>query len=259
MEALSPAPFFALVTFFGMLITTEIGRRLGRRRGEVAPEAARAGMGMVDGALFALLGLLLGFSFYGAGERFDLRRAQIVEEANDIGTAYLRLDLLAPDTQPDLRRLFREYLESRLATYRAIPDIPAATRHVAQSHELQRRIWAEAVRGTTDPGAHPSAAVVTLPAINQMIDITTTRAMATRTHPPGVIYVLLFVLCLVCATISGVSMSTCRRRPWGHAIAFALMVSITVFVILDVEYPRLGFVRIDSHDEVLVRLLESFK
>jgi hypothetical protein len=259
MEVSSPAPLFALATFIGMLICTEMGRRIGIRLLDSDSEGANAGMGLVEGSLFALLGLLLGFSFYGAGERFDERRRQIVEEANDIGTAYLRLDLLAPDTQPDLRHLFRRYVELRLATYEAIPDMSEVTRRLAASKDLQQRIWREAVAATTAPGAHPSAAVVTLPAINLMIDITTTRTMASRMHPPAVIPALLFVLCLTCSAIGGFSMSASRRRPWGHAIAFAFMTSITVFVILDIEYPRLGLVRIAGHDQVLVDLLESFK
>ena len=216
-------------------------------------------MGIVEGSLFALLGLLLGFSFYGAGERFDERRRQIVEEANDIGTAYRRLDLLAPDAQPALRDLFRQYLASRLATYRAIPDMSAVNHHLLKSKELQKEIWHEAVAATTASGAHPSAAVVTLPAINLMIDITTTRTMAARMHPPAVIPALLFVLCLICAVTAGYSMSAARRRPWGHSIAFGLMTCITIFVIFEVEYPRLGFVRVEAHDEALVDLLESFK
>ncbi|MGH9254301.1 MAG: DUF4239 domain-containing protein, partial [Vicinamibacterales bacterium] len=252
-------PLFALATFVGMLIFMEIGRRLGIRRGDNDSDGAHAGMGIVDGSVFALLGLLLGFSFYGAASRFDERRTQIVEEANDIGTAYLRLDLLAPDARPVLRNLFREYLASRLATYQAIPDISATTHYLVKSEELQQQIWREAVAATTAPGAHPSSAVVTLPAINQMIDITTTRTMAARMHPPAVIPALLFVLCLTCGAIAGYSTSASRRRPWPHSLAFALMTCLTVFVILDVEYPRIGFVRIDSHDQVLVDLLDSFK
>ena len=258
-DPISPALPFALAMFIGMLLCLEVGRRLGRRRVNSDSDRAYAGMSIVEGSLFALLGLVLGFSFYGAAARFDQRRALIVEEANDIGTAYLRLDLLAPEAQPALRNLFREYVESRLATYQAVPDVPAVLHHAAKSKELQKQIWRQAVAATTGPGAHPSSAVVTLSAINQMIDITTTRTMAVRMHPPAVFYVLLFVSALICATVAGYGMSAAHRRPWGHSIAFALIICVTVFAIMDVEYPRLGFVRVDSHDQVLRDLLESFK
>jgi hypothetical protein len=83
-----------LALFLGMLLLLETGRRLGVRRLASDPEGARAGTGTVEGAVFALLGLLVAFTFSGAASRFDQRRDLIVEETNDIGTAYLRLDLL---------------------------------------------------------------------------------------------------------------------------------------------------------------------
>jgi hypothetical protein len=68
------------------------------------------------------MGLLIAFTFYGAETRFETRRSLIVDEANAIATAYLRLDLLPEDAQPELRENFREYVKSRLAIYQKIPD-----------------------------------------------------------------------------------------------------------------------------------------
>src|SRR3954451_15652480 len=88
----------------GMAACLEGGYRLGRRR--ISAERYR-NLGTVENAIFALLGLLLGFAFAGATTRFEARRNQIVTEANAISTAYLRLDLVSPSDQPELRRLFR--------------------------------------------------------------------------------------------------------------------------------------------------------
>jgi hypothetical protein len=100
--------------FIGMLVFTEAGRRLGLRRLARGSEAAPAGFGVVEGAIFALMGLLIAFTFSGAASRFDTRRHLVVEEANAIGTAYLRLDLLPASTQTALRESFRQYVEARL-------------------------------------------------------------------------------------------------------------------------------------------------
>ena len=97
--------------FFGMLVLLEVGRRIGIRRLAKDPEGAEAGVGTVEGAVFALLGLLIAFTFSGAASRFDTRRQLIIEETNDIGTAYLRLDLLSAEAQPGLREKFRQYVE----------------------------------------------------------------------------------------------------------------------------------------------------
>ena len=91
------ATVFTLALFSSMLVLLEIGRRIGLRRMAQDSEGARAGVGAVEGAVFGLLGLLIAFTFSGAASRFDTRRQLIVEETNDIGTAYLRLDLLPVD------------------------------------------------------------------------------------------------------------------------------------------------------------------
>src|SRR6185436_17454554 len=107
------------------LATLEIGRRVGARRLALDPEGAKASTWAIDGAVFGLLGLLIAFTFSGAAARFDTRRQMIVEEANAIGTAWLRLDLLPAGVQPALRDKFRQYLDARLAVFRMIPDFDA--------------------------------------------------------------------------------------------------------------------------------------
>ena len=90
---------------------------------------------------YLLFGTALGFSFAGATSRLDTRRQLIVEEANAIGTAYLRLDLLPAAEQPVLRRLFREYLESRLRVYDKIGDQDAIDRELTLGAQIQMQIW----------------------------------------------------------------------------------------------------------------------
>ena len=107
MEFTFKALLLAAGLFAAMLAFQELGRRLGVSRAAHDPEGARAGAGVVDGAIFALLGLLIAFTFSGAASRFDHRRALIVEEANAIGTAYLRVDLLPAAAQAEMRDSFR--------------------------------------------------------------------------------------------------------------------------------------------------------
>src|SRR5215217_1779687 len=118
------APEYAASLFVGMLLCLGIGRWLGLRR--LARRGDASGFGAAEGAIFALFGLLIAFTFSGAAARFDLRRAQIADEANAIGTAYLRVDLLPLADQADVRRMFRDYVDSRLAVYRKMPDVNAA-------------------------------------------------------------------------------------------------------------------------------------
>jgi hypothetical protein len=80
------------------------------------------------------------------------------------------------------------------------------------------------------------------PALNEMFDLTATRVMATRNHPPNVIFMLLAVLSLVGALLVGYTTSTNKDRSWFHHVTFALVVSMAIYVIVDLEHPRLGLI-----------------
>ncbi len=247
------AVLLAAVLFVGMMIMLEIGRRLGDRVERLDPGGAHTGTGPVEGAIFALLGLLVAFSFSGAAGRFDARRHLVVDEANAIGTAYLRLDLLPAAAQPALRERFRSYLDTRLEAYRLLPDLDAARGALVRAEELQRAIWTDSVAGCAAAAPQPCG-IMLLPALNAMIDVTTTRTAAARMHPPSVILWLLCGLAFGCSLLAGYSMAVGKHRKWTHMVAFAAVLALTVYVIVDLEFPRLGFIRVDAIDQVLVDL-----
>ncbi len=244
--------------FVGLLVFMEVGRRIGLRRLEKDPKGSRVGVGALEGAVFGLLGLLLAFSFSGAASRFDTRRQLVVEEANAIGTAYLRLNLLSPNKRAELQGRFRQYVDTRLDAYSKLPDLDAAFEGLAKANANQDEIWKEAVAATREEAYQP-AAMLLLPALNEMIDITTTRTMAARTHPPMIIFVMLGVLLLVGALLAGVAMAGGKHRSWVHILGFAAISTATMYVILDLEYPRLGLIQVEAFDQVLVDVRASMK
>ena len=252
------AAIFAVALFAGLVALLDLGRRIGIRQLARDPEGARAGVGPIDGAIFGLLGLLIAFTFSGAATRFDWRRDLIVQEANDIGTAYLRLDLLPAETQPQLREQFRHYVDTRVEVYRRLPDVTAALEALAQANQLQGEIWATAVAACRTANS-PSTTSLMLTALNAMIDITTTRTMAARTHPPAIVFVMLGAIALVSALLAGNGMAGSQARNWVHVLAFAAILGITVYVILDMEYPRAGFIRVDAFDQTLVDLGDTMR
>lgn len=244
--------------FFGMLLFLELGRLIGVRQIAKDPEGSRTGLGAVEGAVFALLGLLIAFTFSGAASRLDTRRQLIAEEANAIGTAFLRLDLLSDRYRDGLKSEFRRYVKYRVEAYRNLPDVEAAKQDWNKAAEVQEKIWKQAVVACREDGSQP-ATMLLLPAVNQMIDITSTRLMATRLHPPYVIYAMLTVLALVSALVAGYGMSGRKARSLLHIVAYAAITAVTMYVILDLEYPRLGLLTLDSADTMMVELLRSMK
>jgi hypothetical protein len=259
MEPPIPSLLFALLLLIGMLVMLEVGRSFGVRRRPKESEGERSGLGTVEGAVFALFGLMVAFTFSGAAARFNDKRMLVAEEVNCIETAYLRVQLLSPQAQPAIQELFRRYVDSRLETYRKLPNMPAAETEMANSKKIQEKVWSAAEAATRLPDSHPSSGLLLLPAINKMIDIATTRTMALQIHPPRIIYALLFGLGLICSLLAGFRMSSGQYRSWPHILGFTFLTVIIVYVMLDVEYPRAGLIRLQSADQLMVNTRESIK
>lgn len=243
--------------FFGMLGCLEIGRRVGVARIAHNPEGLAKGGSAAEGAVFALLGLLIAFTFSGAASRFEDRRHLITEEANDIGTAYLRVDLLPSDAQPEIRELFRRYVDLRSTSFLTAKNTAGIKEKFAEAQMLQGEIWTKSLAASRRPDAPASATMLLLPALNAMIDITTTRMTATQNHPPLIIFFLLTGLIFLSALLVGYDSADNKERNWLHPLVFAGIMSLTVYVIIDIEFPRLGLIRIDAADQVLVELRNS--
>jgi hypothetical protein len=237
-------------------LAIEAGYRLGRRRHLRIPENLQA-VSAMEASVVGLTGLLIAFIFYGAGARFDIRRNLIVQEANAIGTAYLRLDLLPPDTQPQIRQDFRAYLGSRLSVYQQIPDVDAVKAALERSSVLQKDIWKKAIEATKTIG--PAGQSLVLGSLNEMIDITTARTVALMTHPPAAVFVLVALAVLVSSVLAGYTMSFSGIRDFAFIAMFSVMVGASVYVIADYEYPRIGLVRIDSVDQLLAEMLDRME
>lgn len=247
----------------GMLVLLEVGRNVGLRDFARDPENAGKGLGPLVGSLFGLMGLLIAFTFSGAGPRFDERRSLIVEEANAIGTAYLRTSLLPADTQPKLRERFRSYLDARLDFYRILADDSAT----AQAADLRATAmlddtWKQAVEATQHLSGIATASAVTsllIQSLNAMIDIKTTRAFALQIHPPTAVYLMLAAVVLVCSMLAGYESAACKRRSWIHIAEFTVILAVSILVILDYEHPRNGLLRVDPADQVLLELRTSMR
>jgi hypothetical protein len=249
----------ALGLFLGMLLAIEVGRRLGMKSQVDDQKTDKAAAGLIDGAIFGLMGLLIAFTFSGAASRLDHRRDLVINEANAIGTAYLRLSLLPTEMQPPLRDLFRQYLDARLEVFQKLPDMAAAEASQLRANNLQSQIWPMAVDACQASGSVPATTLL-LSALNEMFDMATLRTMTSRVmHPPVVIFIMLFALALLSSLLAGYSMGSNRDSNRFHVIGFAAIIAVTVYVILDIEYPRAGFIRVDAVDQVLIELRSSMQ
>jgi len=243
----------AVSLFAALLLLLELGRRLGVREINRHGAEARVGVGVVDGAVYGLLALLVGFSFSGAANRFDGRRATVAQEVNAIGTAWQRLDLLPAESQGPTRDAFRRFVDALLASRSepvtgsaALLEPPAVTRAVQE-------VWARAVAACLTPNAGP-VRILILPALNDMFGVVESERLARRIHPPNVVFAMLALASFAAALFAGYGIASKSTRNWLYMIGVAATISSAVYVIIELEYPRLGLVRIDDMDRALSEL-----
>jgi len=249
----------AIALFLGMLLLLEGGRRLGLRESAKHGAEARAGVGVVDGVVYSLLGLLIGFTFSGAANRFDARRLRIGDVVHAIGVAWEAIDVLPPESQPPVRDGFKGYLEALLAADMTQVEPPADKfLEVSDVTKARHAVWLQAVAAVTVPSGE-RARLVLLPALREMFVAAERERIARLIHPPKIIYVMLGLTALAAALLGGYAFATTHTRNWTYMIGVAAAVSISTYVILDLEYPRIGLVRVDPLDQVLVDLHRSLK
>jgi hypothetical protein len=248
----------AIAFFAGMVALLEVGRRIALVQVARHGADARIGIGVVDGAVYGLLALLIGFSFSGAAQRFDHRREIISHEVNAIGTAWMRIDLLPAARQPAIRDGFRAYMDALLASYEnpgspstAYLEPPAVTR-------AQNDIWAHSVAATIDPSGE-RARMLLLPALNEMFDVVEEERLARRIHPPAVIFAMLAITIGAAALFAGYGIASRSTHNWFFAIGVAATIAMATYVIVELEYPRLGLIRVSEMDQALVELRATMK
>lgn len=229
---------WAVGIFAGLVACLEVGYVFGRRSYEKKSETADQ-LGTIQGAMLGMLALLLGFSFAQAASRFSERVQLISDEANAIGTAWLRCDLLPEPARKDARDLMRAYTDKRIASYEATSDDDWAKR-VAEAEAIQGRIWSILI---THAKAAPALANVLLPTFNEMFDIEGARVAASRRHIPHVILLLLFASSVVSIGAVGYGCGVAGKRNVVLTTALCFLIAGVLWAIVDMDHPRKGLIQ----------------
>ena len=193
--------------------------------------------------MLGLLALLLSFTFGMSSSRHDRRVNIIIEEANAIGTAILRSDLYPDSIRNEFRKDFEAYLETRITFFSAKADLPAVVKSLQDGQNLQTSLWERASSlGRDKENLHRTAQMI--PALNAMFDIATTRTAATLDKVPEIIFYLLFLICITASLMVGYAGGV--KPDWTMVLSFSLMISMTVYLIVDLDRPRRGAITMDK-------------
>lgn len=233
-------------TVVAFLIVAEVGFRVGRRR--PASAEASSPSAVVLGGLLALLGLLLAFNFSIVETRYATKRALVLEEANAVGTTYLRARMLPEPNRRAIQRLLREYVAVRL-------DSPSLRELLAGSRRLHAQLWNE----TTRVGrSMPSSEVVALfiESLNNVIDLHQSRVTIgfyARLRWP--IVATLFAVSFSCLAMLGYQTGLLGRRGLPSTLALTLAIAAVITIIIELDRPMAPVFRVNQRPIEDVRAL----
>lgn len=240
--------------FSSMVILVFVGHSLGMRWAVRHGEPKLRG-NVVDAVVFGLLGLMIAFSFNGAVGRLDAHRQLIADEVSTIGTMKHRIDLLPQASQAPLRHALRDYVQSRLDVYDAKLD--PRSEPAQRSERLREEIWRQAIDACKAAPCTASAMTLMYGGLDELFSFPIKQALMARMHPPGIVFGTLYGLAMLCAFLVGYDLGGVKARTWLYAFAFPFTMTAIIWVILDVEYPRLGVNRLDDLEQLLRSLLSS--
>jgi len=246
--------YLALVAL--MLLSLQLGQKWGANHRAKGRNTVKEWIGIIDGPILALYGLLLAFTFYGAMQRFDERRRFAVEEATLVSTAFRQTNLLTPADRQILQTKLYRYIESRFALDQTNQDPPALQSRYHQSRELQREIWQEAMSAVNRSGAKPGATDL-LATVDQLINLLIRRALIPQFHPPWQVMALFIFLATVASFLAGFQISCLGSKSWPHITLFILILTVVTYLIIDLEYPSAGFIRMAEGQEIRRHLMET--
>jgi hypothetical protein len=239
-----------LIVFGIVLGTTVLGVVIGHRLRAHA-ETLREPFGVVQAALLGLVGLILAFGLTMAVGRYDQRRAAVVDDANAIGTTYLRAQTLREPVRTSSIELLERYTDTSIALSETVPGSRASTAAIAEGDRLQRELWSlagEALAGSPDDSA-PRLYVETL---NEIIDMQTVRVAALSNRvPPAVLAIEIIgaavglgLLALYLAILS---------RGFVTVVLAAGFVSVLLLITFDLDRPTRGLVTVPDRPLVALR------
>ncbi len=234
------------VLFLLIICLNEMGFRVGRFVQHSTDSEVKTLTGSIQGSILGLLALLLGFTFSMSMQRFDSRSEALIDEANAIGTAGLRVELLPEQFREEARILLARYVEIRIGIGKV--DLSHAVERRKYNQDiavLQNELWALAVMATNaDPRPVTSGAFVN--SLNEMIDSQGKRNALQQMRVPEVVLLLLFVVFIASGGMLGYSSGLSGARVMAPTVMVSFLIAMIFFIIIDLDRPKRGLIQVDQ-------------
>jgi hypothetical protein len=234
------------ILFVSMLIAIEVGYRFGRRVESRANESSRSHVGAIQASQLGILALLLGFTFSLALQRFDNRSQAVVDEANAIGTTYLRAQLLQDTIRGEVQTLLRRYVDLRVqAGAVALDHESKRDPIIAQTNKVLDDLWGYARRAAEEDGRAVTAGLF-IQSLNELIDSYGRRDAALSRHVPELVLFLLYGTFILTGGVIGYAAGVAGHRTSFVTYILVMLIVVLTFIIVDLDRPRRGLIRVSQ-------------
>lgn len=243
-----------LGTLLIFLLSLGLGFWLGNRhRKEIEQDPH---INTIQAATLGLLGLLMAFTFSMAADRYASRRRVVVDEANAIGTTYLRADMLPEPHRAQVKDLLRAYVDTRIEFMNAGIDPLKFQQATDKTMQLQDQLWQQAIAvSAIDSRSVPTGLFVQ--SLNEMIDLQATRQALIKNRVPEVIIDLIFISAVITIGLIGYAIGMARKRNLIPTLMMIILITIIFAVIIDLDRPRRGLIRVSQ--ESMIQLQENIR
>lgn len=252
-----PSYWIAAGLFISMAAAVETGYYVGGRFSASRDETSKEHVNTIQASIIGILALLLGFTFSLALQRYDSRSEAVVDEANAIGTTYLRSDLLPAPMRDDAKRLLAEYVGERVRAGTVALDRVAVRKvDMGEAARLQAALWRNAVQaGEAYPD--PVRTGLYIQALNDMFDSFGFRNAALDRHVPEVVLFLLYGTFLMAGAILGYASGMSGHRASFVSYIMIALIVLLVFIIIDLDRPRRGIIVVSQQS--MIELQEGIR
>ncbi len=245
------------VTIFAILLgAKEFAYRLGRRTADhhEPTDTMRSAVGFITGGMLGLFAFLMGISFSLSSARYDQRRESVLNEANAIGTAWLRAGMVGGQEGADIQRILRDYTSVRIEFVQAAADPAREQQIIGQTNTMQTEIWTLAVQ--VAQRAPTPVSTIFMTSLNDMFDLATTARRNFNRGVPTYVLRLVFIVAMLSVGAMGYQFGINRNRQPIVSALLLITWTLTIVLVLDIDAPRAGSVRVDPSP--LIWTLESW-
>ncbi len=241
-----------LILLAVVLGATALGVVLGRSLRHLK-EDLREPFGVLQAALLGVVGLILAFGLALAVGRYEARRAAVVDEANAIGTTYLRAQTLAEPVRSRSLALLTDYTDTRISLSHSVPGSPQARQVIAQGEQFLRELWTLGGQAL-DTAPIDSAPRLYIESLNETIDMDTVRISTLSNRVPGAVLALEVLGAAFALGLLGVYLSILGGRGVAAVLLGAILVTLLLLVTFDLDRPTRGLIRVPDTPLVALRV-----